>query len=298
MDDVQNLGGQGFSSSFEAIGTHWQIDIPEDRTSGAYDLLFQEIQRRIETFDRHYSRFRDDSLIAEMARRAGAYSLPDDAAPLLDLYEKLYCLTDGAFTPLIGSVMEEAGYGADYSLKPRTLHAPPRWDEAMEYCFPRLTMKRPTLLDFGAAGKGHLIDLAGQLLQKNGIQAYTIDVGGDILHRGGNHLRVGLEHPENPQQVIGVHELKEGSICCSAGNRRAWGNFHHIIDPRTLTSPRHILSVWVSARAAMVADALATCLFLVSPEVLRHSFDFEYGIMYADHSFAQSEGFEAEVFTQ
>ncbi len=291
-------GPESFSFSFDAIGTHWQINIhdaraPHEQRAALFDALMQ----RIEAFDRAYSRFRSDSLVIEMSRTADTYALPEDAAPLIDLYARLYHITEGAFTPLIGSVMEEAGYDAAYSLTPRELHAPLPWDKALEYRFPTLTIKMPAVLDFGAAGKGYLIDLAGRLFEQHGIQAYTIDAGGDILHRGGNPIRVGLEHPDNPCQVIGVVELGEGSICGSAGNRRAWDRFHHIIDPRTLESPRHILSVWVTAKTAILADALATCLFLVPVQLLTPHFDFEYAILNQDHSLQYSPGLVAEIFT-
>lgn len=282
---------------FEAIGTHWQIDIIDDRTHITYDHLFATIQERIEVFDRTYSRFRTDSLVSRMSQQRGTYPLPDDAQPLMDLYARLYRLTAGAFTPLIGNVLEDAGYDAHYSLRSKgVLERPPAWDDAMEYRFPALTMKRPAILDFGAAGKGYLIDTVGHLLEENGILAYSIDAGGDILKRGGAPLRVGLEHPDDATQVIGVTTLSRGSICCSAGNRRKWGDFHHIIDPHTLVSPRTIVSTWVKANTAMVADALATCLFLSEPKLLLPHFSFEYAILYQDHSLISSPGFDAEFF--
>jgi len=288
-----------FSFSFEAIGTHWQIDIHDARSPHERAALFDAITQRIEAFDRAYSRFRNDSLVTEMSRTVGMHALPEDAVPMMDLYARLYRLTDGAFTPLIGSVMEEAGYDAAYSLTPRELHTPFSWDEAMEYRFPALTMKKPALLDFGAAGKGYLIDCIGALLHRHGVQSFIIDAGGDILHKDKTpiRIRVGLEHPDNPRQIIGVVELGEGSICGSAGNRRAWDRFHHIIDPRTLESPRHILSVWVTAKTAMIADALATCLFLVPVQSLSPHFDFEYAILSHDHSLAYSPSLTAEIFT-
>ena len=58
-----------------------------------------------------------------MARAAGQYHLPDDAKPMFDLYYKLYAATDGKCTPLIGQVLVDAGYDANYSLQVGTFHA-------------------------------------------------------------------------------------------------------------------------------------------------------------------------------
>ncbi|MFA4872338.1 MAG: FAD:protein FMN transferase [Patescibacteria group bacterium] len=109
----------GDQISFEAIGTHWQIDVYDKRAQKIERAaLFKEIRERIEEFDRTYSRFRDDTLVSAMARAAGTYTLPFDAQPLMDLYLSLYQATGGAFTPLIGDTLAEAGYDAQYSLPP------------------------------------------------------------------------------------------------------------------------------------------------------------------------------------
>ncbi len=101
---------------FEAIGTKWTIDIRTPLLQNEADLLFEKILTRIDEFDKNYSRFRSDSLVTEMSRVTGHYRLPNDAKKMLDLYEKLYSLTKGLMTPLIGKSLEEAGYDANYSL--------------------------------------------------------------------------------------------------------------------------------------------------------------------------------------
>ena len=40
-------------------------------------------------------------------------------------------------------------------------------------------MKQAAMLDFGAAGKGYLVDIVGQVLENHGIKNYVIDAGGD-----------------------------------------------------------------------------------------------------------------------
>lgn len=286
--------------AFEAIGTQWKIDVPGLPPEARADLL-AEIEERIARFDRAYSRFRDDSLVADMARKAGTYRLPDDAAPMVGLYERLYRLTDGAVTPLIGQALVDAGYDAGYSLvQKKPLEHPPAWADVLSFDAPHLTLKKPALLDFGSVGKGYLIDLVGEILTRRGLKLFTINAGGDILYVDAHKtpLRVGLEHPDDAAQVIGVATITGGSICGSAGNRRAWGEFHHILDPRTLMSPKHILAAWAVAGSATVADALATCLFFVPPETLAKEFPFEYLIVNADYSCQASPGFPAEVFVK
>jgi FAD:protein FMN transferase len=284
---------------FDAIGTRWQIDIPETYSEHVRAQALEHVFARIAVFDKDYSRFREDSLVMEMARRSGTYPLPPDAQPMFDLYRDLYALTDGAFTPLIGQTLVDAGYDARYSLKPGTLSAPPSWDKAMTYSYPTLTLYTPALLDVGAAGKGYLVDIVGELLVNEGIRSFCVDAGGDMLYKSEvlEPLRVGLENPQNTSQVIGIAEITRGSICGSAGNRRAWKGFHHTIDPRTQKSPDHILATWVTADTALLADALATCLFLTSPEKLHAVYDFSHCMLYPDMTVGTSPHFPAEFFT-
>ena len=283
--------------NFEAIGTIWQIDIYQELSEKKENDVLLSIKNRIELFDKAYSRFRSDSLVTEMSKQSGAFTLPSDAQPMFDLYHDMYMRTNGLITPLVGDLLSDAGYDAEYSLRQKKeLQSPPEWDDVLEYTHPILKMKKPALLDFGAAGKGYLIDLVGQVLEANGIFAYCIDAGGDILHKNTVPIRVGLENPENPDQVIGVYTLQNESICGSAGNRRAWGEFTHIINPKTLVSPRNILALWVAADTAMLADALATCLFFVEPKTCTGVYDFEYILIRDDHSVEKSTHFSGEIF--
>lgn len=283
------------SIKFEAIGTHWSIDIDGDIPVDVFD----RIRGRIEVFENIYSRFRPNSLVSTMSQKADTYLLTDDAKPMLDLYEKLYKITRGAFTPLIGSLLAEAGYDASYSLTPKELHTPPKWEDVLDYSFPTLTLEKSAKLDFGSLGKGYMIDTVGEMLDQQSIHSYCVDAGGDMRYRNSQNepLRVGLEDPGDPGKVIGVATLKTGqSLCGSAGNRRAWDKFHHIMDPRTLGSPRHLLTAWTVAKTTLIADAMATCLFLVSPTDLLPHFDFEYLILRPDYTVEMSKGFEGEVF--
>lgn len=284
---------------FEAIGTHWQIDIPEELSPSVFSAIENVILERIAVYDEAYSRFRDDTLVAKMAEREGVYELPDDAPPLFSLYEQVYSLTEGKVTLLIGKVMEEAGYDKEYSLISKKLHTPPTISEVFSRDGNILTMKKPALIDIGAAGKGYLVDLVGEVLEAQGVHSYTIDAGGDITHRSISvtPISIGLENPNNTSEVIGVVTLGNQSIAGSAGNRRAWGKFHHIIDPTTLESPTEILATWVVADTTLLADMLATCLFFVPASVLTPHFSFAYVILYKDFSIERSADLNAEFFS-
>lgn len=285
---------------FEAIGTRWRINIDQPISNQAADVLWRAVRRRIGVFDRHYSRFRADSLVTAMAERAGTYQLPLDAGPLLGFYHALYRLTNGLVTPLVGQTLVGMGYDANYTLQPEATIAPvPSWDEVLAQQGRALTMKKPALLDFGAAGKGYALDIVGKLLKRRGIANFSIDAGGDILHSttADRAIQVGLEHPSDPSRIIGTATIANQSLCGSAISKRAWGSHHHIVDPRQSTSPRRVVATWVVAQDGLVADGLATALFLVPPQTLLNDYSFAYAVVRSDLSIAYSADFPGEFFT-
>jgi thiamine biosynthesis lipoprotein len=285
-------------SNFQAIGTSWNIETRDSLGDKSWAKIMHQIQSHIEDFDKAYSRFRADSLVTKMSRKAGRYKLPPDAHKMLRFYEKLYRATEGKITPLIGQTMSDAGYDANYSLRPKKLAVPAGWENVIEYDQAGLNLKQAALLDFGAAGKGYLIDIIAGLLAGAGLKSFTINAGGDILHRSSQDesLAVGMENPIDTSEAVGIIKLQNQSLCASAGSKRKWAGYHHIIDPESLESPRNILAVWVIAGDTMTADGLATALFFTNPGELAEHFKFSYALLYADMSLQRSKAFPAKLF--
>ena len=279
--------------SFEAIGTTWSIDI-----YGQFnDQLKHTLINRIEQFDHNYSRFRNDSLVSRMSEKAGTYDLPEDADAMVCLYEKLYQITDGQVTPLVGDLLADAGYDKNYSFKPRSLHTPERWEDALEYKTGKLKLLKPVLLDFGAVGKGYLVDIVAAILEKHGVESFCIDASGDLLCKNLERPEIiGLEHPDAVGSVIGTIELQNGALCGSAVNRRAWQKYHHIMNPKTLHSQEGIKAVWVQATTTTVADGLSTALFFCDPTKLSEHFTFDYALVRSDNSVEYSPNFAGSFF--
>jgi len=253
----------------------------------------------VEKFDGDWSRFRSDSLVAELAREPGRYEFPDEAAPLGELYRLLYRLTGGAMTPLIGGSLERLGYDPAYSLRPAGPPLPaPEWEAILTWSGTVLVASAPVVLDIGAAGKGLLVDLVAAELDAAGVDGFVIDASGDLLARGAGPLSVALEHPYNQAQAIGLVNLDGRALCASAANRRAWGDgLHHVLDGTTGQPVRTAVATWTLAGTAMVADALATALFFVPGAMLQETFDFSWLTVFSDGSAAYSAEFEGTLFS-
>ena len=286
--------------NFDAIGCGWEIETGKPLP----DEVRAPLIASIEAFDGIFSRFRTDSLVAEMSRceDGGRFEVPAESVPLFDLYDCLHAATRGAVDPLVGRDLELLGYDAEYTL----LHDPVaiarysqqrrNWKTDVQRDANVLLTRRSVVLDVGAAGKGYLVDLVAEKLRDGGIDDFLVDAGGDLVHAGPSPLRVGLEHPADPGAVVGIADLKGRALCASAVNRRAWRGFHHVLDGRTGVPTKDVVATWVIADDAMSADGLATALFFVHPDALRHPFQFEWVRMLADGRVDHSPGFKGEIF--
>lgn len=282
--------------SFESIGTSWQIEIHDEISKEKFLSLKEDVFIFLKEFINTYSRFEKNSLISKISRLEGKYKFPESSKKLFSVYKSLYDLTGGLVTPLIGDTLSSAGYDSKYSLKPKKrILSPQKW-EVMSFKYPILKTKKPITLDFGACGKGYAIDRIVEIIKKNKVKSFLINGGGDLYLSNIPEAKIGLENPLNTKQVIGVCHINDKSICASALNRRKWGTYSHIINPKTLKSPTEILATWVISKNAIIADAISTALFLVNPKKLERKFNFEYLILFSNLTIKKSVNFPAEIY--
>lgn len=279
--------------TFEAIGTSWSIETPDAIGPG----VKEKIERGIEAFDKVYSRFRDDSLVRQIATEGpGVYVFPDSIKQIYKFYQHLYAATKGKVTPLIGGSLESLGYDKEYSLKPYEFTTAPDWESVMELDGNNLKLRKKVTIEIGAAGKGYLVDQLSDLLKKAGLESFVIDASGDI-YAFNTSQRVGLENPFDTTKVLGVASINNQALCASSVNRRRWGDgLHHVIDPTSGKPVDDIIATWVVAGTTMQADGIATALFFADPEDLRNIAQFDYAVLRKDGTMLYSKESNWEIF--
>lgn len=284
--------------TFEAIGTHWSVETDTPLS----DQELADIHYTIDAFDMAYSRFRTDSIVSRIVEEApGTFTFPSSIGELYDIYARLAVATDGAVNPLVGKSLEQLGYDRDYSLREQSgePYIPPAFTDVLQCKDTIITASQPVLLDIGAIGKGYLVDHVARVVAAHHTE-YTVDASGDVLVHRGSPETVGLEHPLNPDIIIGTVRLQNQSLCGSAINRRAWGDdLHHVIDARTgRPATTGVVATWAIADSTVIADALATALFFAEPKILQHTFgDFFYVTMYTDGSVSHNIDAVGELYT-
>ena len=284
--------------SFDSMGTSWNVSVWDDIAETTFLALEQTIRAYCTIFDHTYSRFIPDSLVCELSQQTGTHRVPTDFVDILKIYMKFFTLSQGAFTRLVGDVLSDLGYDAEYSLKPKShIRSVPDFLEVVtivDDC--HISLKDTVTIDIGALGKGFAVDAIADILDQKGVMNYLVDGSGDIRYKGETAIKVGLEHPHDAKKVVGVADFTTGAMCSSATNRRTWEGMHHIINPFRASSNTGIEATWVITDTAVYADGLATALFLCPPEQFEKDIAFEYVLLNKELKIKRSPGFNVSLY--
>lgn len=192
----------------------------------------------------------------------------------------------GVFDPTLAPLIRAWGFGQGHEVSTDTL----RIDSLLRIVgIDKTELQGFTLVkddpaiefNFSAIAKGYGVDCVAEMLQRNGVENYLVEIGGEIRAKGinssGKPWKIGIDKP--------VEDSKQGDIVlaadltdCAMATSGNYRNFHqgngskfgHTISPvtgRPVTSD--VISATVVATTCMEADALATCcMALGSQEAL------------------------------
>ncbi|MDR2914478.1 MAG: FAD:protein FMN transferase [Tannerella sp.] len=136
-------------------------------------------------------------------------------------------------------------------------------------------------LNFSAIAKGYASDVIAALLEREGVENYMVEIGGEITSKGknpnGNCWRNGINKPEDDStgiknEIESVIKLCDKRGLATSGNYRNFyikdgKKYAHTIDPRTgYPSEQSILSATIIAPDCMTADAYATAFMVMGVE--------------------------------
>ena len=176
-----------------------------------------------------------------------------------------------------------------------------------------ITLNNPEMsLDVGAIAKGYATEKTAQWMEKEGINGYLLNVGGNIRTVGvrpdGKNWQVGLENPDGDPNdpYTEILEISEMSVVTSGSYQRFYTvdgkNYHHIIDKDTLMPATGYKMVSVITQSSAVGDALSTALFCMDleegKEVIKN-FENTYVLWVKDNGEkVYSKGFKDFIFKE
>lgn len=259
------------------MGTLVNVTVVDGEAARAHeltDVAFTEIDRLEAIFSRH----RSDTPLSRLNRDGVLDHPPAELAMVMRRALHFSELTGGAFDPTVAPLMEV--YRASFA---ETAAPPPAAtvEDALSrvgYRYIRLdpagiALERPGMsVSLDGIAKGYILDRVVELVSDAGAAGVMADGGGDIAagegEVAGSGWPVGIQHPRDPASILAVIEVRHQGVATSGDYMRAQTadrRFHHIVDPRTGTSPGHTSAATVVAPSAMDADALSTAALVLGP---------------------------------
>ena len=276
-----------------AVGGCRSVDKPYQKTIFALDTIIDvtvygadaetavkfavEEMTRLELL---LSNYHPDSEISRINRNAGgtAVAISLETEKVLEKALRYAELTNGAFDPTIGPIVELWGIGKKNNFVPDESQIKAalslvdyrrvELDKVKHNV--RLPLKGMSL-DVGGIAKGFILDRMTEILKQKGITSALINGGGDIRTIGKKHdgspWRIGLQNPRKTDAIAAKISMMKWNAVDTSGDyqrffERDGMRYHHIFDPAT-GKPTQTLTSASLIYSEGVVDLLPSNVLLV-----------------------------------
>ena len=274
--------GRAVALEGPTMGVSWRLlaSAPSALSDAA---LAQSVQAACNTVVAQMSTWAPDSDLCRFNRApAGSWvDLPPQFLAVISAAIETARLSDGAFDPTVGAVVDLWGFGPSGAVaalpEPDRLGAAEVGWRGLRLDGDRLYQPGGLHLDVSGIAKGYGVDFAAERLRALGLRDFLLEIGGELrgegVKRDGQPWWVEIEPPPGaalaePSVLVALHGL---SIATSGDWRRTFEaggrRYSHTIDPRT----RHpaetpFAAVTVLHPECMRADALCTALMVLGAD--------------------------------
>jgi thiamine biosynthesis lipoprotein len=269
--------------------------------------LEPELKALLNEFNRSLSTYDPNSIISRINKNDTTVVADSFFMQCFEKSMEISKITDGAFDLTVAPVVNAWGFGFDESKKADATLI----DSLMHFVgYEKVKMENHrvikqfagTMLDASAVAKGQGVDVAANYLEKQGIQTYMVEIGGEVRVKGinasGSLWKIGIDKPiedinASNRELQDVVLLKNKSMATSGNYRQFYEKdgviYSHTINPKTGYPARHsLLSASVIADDCMTADAFATAFMVMGIDksiALSTKLDYlEVYFIYADSS--------------
>lgn len=267
------------------MGTTYSIKMVVSKDRLEKSQLADSVKVELEQVNYALSTYLDSSELSRLnkSRVLSPIQISDELKTVLLEAKRLGNMTDGALDVTVGPLVNLWGFGPDK----RVTHAPKQSDiaerlektgiELFTVSGNSVSKREPSLyIDLSSIGKGYGVDRLANLLERNGIHNYLVEVGGEIRVSGkklnGGDWRIAIEKPLSNQRTIQRLIIPKNNGIATSGDYRNYFEedgfrYSHIIDPNTGYPIKHrLVSVTIIHPSAMTADGLATAISILGPE--------------------------------
>lgn len=295
-------GGEGTMSYKTAsglvFGTSYNITYESDKA------LEAEIKAVFDSVDYSLSPFNKESIITAVNENRPV-EVNDYFIEVFTLAKKVNKATDGAFDITVAPLVNVWGFGFKEGHFPTDSEVDSLRQiiglDKVRLEGRHIVKDDPRImLDCSAIAKGYAVDKVGEMLARNGVKNYLVEVGGEIVAKGknsrGKTWSIGVTKPVDDSLSVNSEMQMVLSITdcalATSGNYRNYyikdgHKYAHTINPKTgYPAESGMLSATIVAPTCAEADAFATGFMTMgrdkSLEILRGRQDMQYILIYDD----------------
>ena len=261
--------------AFRAMGSPCEMTLCTP-TRRAATKVAARVQHDVARLEARYSRYREDSLLADINRvaaKGGHIAVDEETSRLVDYAATCFEESSGLFDVSSG-ILREAWHLESGALPDPALIAQLRQRigfDRIVWRAPYLSFPEPGMaLDFGGIVKEYAADRACALCLEMGVVHGFVNLGGDIRVLGprpaGAAWHIGIKHPRATDSTLATLELTRGAIATSGDYERCLViegvRYGHVLNPHTGWPVRHLASVSVVADLCVIAGSAATIAML------------------------------------
>lgn len=296
---------QPVSQEIFAMDTYMTVTAYGDNAQKGVTDAVAEIQR----LDNLLSIGKEDSEISKL-NKSGCAALSDDTAVMVTKALDLYKSTGGAFDITVLPLMELWGFTTQEYYVPtedeiqstlqRVGADKLTWDESTK----TLTLGDKQEIDLGGIAKGFTSSRIMEIFKQDGVTCGMVSLGGNVHLLGtkqdGSAWRVGIQDPNNTDDMLGVLEANDCAVITSGAYERNFEKdgvtYHHIVDPATgKPSNSGLTSVTIVSKDGTLADGLSTSLFVMGKDKAiaywkQHADEFDTILVDKDRNVYITEG--------
>lgn len=263
-----------------SMGTSYSVKLVA--TASDAERLDSTVRSRLEAVDQSMSTYLPRSDVSRFnAADVGVWvDVSVLTTEVVVLALDIAAASDGAFDPTIAPLVDLWGFGP----QPRPDQVPTAqqieqlldqvgWSAIeVDKAGHRLRKEAQRELDLSGIAKGFAVDQVAEALAQAGVEAYLVEVGGELRFAGskpgGEPWRVGIETPDSgARSAYRILEVTEGAMATSGDYRNyyeeAGVRYSHTLDPSDGRPIHHsLVSVTVLADDCALSDAFATAMLV------------------------------------
>jgi len=280
-----------YDLSGSTMGTTFNVTLVAPPADIDLESLQTRIQDRLEHIENIASTYRSDSELSRFNAESSTdwVRVMPEFCRMIESANEISFMTQGAFDITVGPLVNLWGFGPEDRQENRDVELPTDEEisaartrvgyEMLETDCDHSVIRKASAtvyVDLSGWAKGYAVDQIAQLLDKQHLTNYLVEIGGELRVRGHNteqrKFSVAIEKPlPDKEMSYTLMRLSDVSVATSGDYRNFFEHdgrrYSHSIDPRTgRPVSNELVGVTVVSTQTAYADAVATAFLVLGPE--------------------------------